>query len=93
MRAKEERTMRFALTEYVEKAMANATYDKLEDGTFAGSIPKCKGVIACRRTLHECEDTLRSTIEDWILLGLRMGHRLPAIDRIDLIQRPTHAAF
>lgn len=83
--------MRFALTEYVEKAMANATYDKLEDGTFTGRIPKCRGVIAFGRTLRECQDTLRSTIEDWILLGLRMGHRLPIIDGIDLNRRPRRA--
>ncbi len=65
--------MRFALTEYVERAMASATYDKLEDGTFTGRIPNCKGVVAFGRTL-------RSTVEDWILIGLRMGHRLPIIE-------------
>ena len=82
--------MRFALTEYVERAMASATYDKLEDGTFTGRIPKCRGVIALGRTLRECQDTLRSTVEDWILIGLRMGHRLPIIDGIDLNRRPAY---
>ena len=34
------------LTDYVEQALASAVYDKLEDGTFAGHIPLCKGVVA-----------------------------------------------
>jgi predicted RNase H-like HicB family nuclease len=71
--------MRFVLTNYVEQALANAVYDKLEDGTFAGRIPLCKGVVAFGPTLRECEDELRSTLEDWILVGLKLGHTLPVI--------------
>ena len=66
--------VRFILTGYVEQAMAHAAYDKLEDGTFAGRIPPCKGVVAFGTTLRECEDELRSTLEDWILVGLELGH-------------------
>ncbi len=56
--------VRFILTEYVNQLMAHALYDKLEDGTFAGRIPQCKGVVAFGATLRECEDELRSTLED-----------------------------
>ena len=70
--------VRFTLTEYVEQAMAYATYSKLEDGTFAGRVTLCKGVVALGVTLCECEDELRSTLEDWILVGLKLGHQLPA---------------
>lgn len=76
------------LTEYIEHAMAQAEYDKLEDGTFAGRIPKCKGAFAFGRSLRECEDELRSTVEEWILLGLKLGHRLPIIAGIDLNRKP-----
>lgn len=71
--------MRFILTDYVEQALTNAVYDKLEDGTFAGRIPLCKGVVAFGPTLRECGDELRSTLEDWILVGLKLGHTLPVI--------------
>ena len=37
---------RSILSEYVEQAMAQALYDKLEDSTFSGRIPVCKGVEA-----------------------------------------------
>ncbi|MBI4552994.1 MAG: type II toxin-antitoxin system HicB family antitoxin [Candidatus Latescibacteria bacterium] len=74
--------VRYILSEYVEQAMAHAVYDKLDDGTFDGRIPECKGVIAFGTTLRECEDELRSTLEDWIVVGLKLGHVLPVIDNI-----------
>ena len=82
--------VRFILTDYVEQAMAYAVYDKLEDGTFAGRIPPCEGVIAFGKTLRECEDELRSTLEDWILVGLKLGHPLPVIADINLNQEPVY---
>jgi predicted RNase H-like HicB family nuclease len=59
--------------------MMQAVYDKLEDGSFSGRIPSCKGVVAFGATLRECEDELRSTLEDWILVGLKLKHPLPII--------------
>lgn len=79
----------YILSEYVEQAMAQAVYDKLEDGTFSGRIPSCKGVVAFGDTLHECEDELRSTLEDWILVGLKLGHHLPVIGGINLNKEPS----
>ena len=81
--------IRYILSEYVDLAIAQAAYDKHEDGTFAGRIPSCKGVVAFGNTLRECEDELRSTLEDWILVGLKLGHPLPVIGEIDLNREPT----
>ncbi|WP_265275859.1 type II toxin-antitoxin system HicB family antitoxin [Nostoc sp. KVJ3] len=81
--------IRFILSDYVDQAVAQAIYDKLEDDTFTGRIPVCKGVIAFASTLRECEDELRPTLEDWILLGLKLGYSLPVIDNIDLNKEPT----
>jgi predicted RNase H-like HicB family nuclease len=71
--------LRFILTGYIENALSQAEYDKLEDGTFSGRIPTCKGVIAFGQTLRECENELRSTLEDWLLVGLKLGHSIPVI--------------
>jgi predicted RNase H-like HicB family nuclease len=81
--------IRYILSEYVEQVMAEAVYDKLEDGTFAGRIPPCKGVIAFGNSLRECEEELHSVLEDWILVGLKLGHPLPVIGGIDLNKEPT----
>jgi predicted RNase H-like HicB family nuclease len=78
------------LSEYLDRAMAQAEYDKLEDGTFSGRIASCMGVIAFGATLRECEDELRSTLEDWLLVGLKLRHTLPVIDGIDLNGEPVH---
>lgn len=83
-------TARFILSDYVEHALSEATYDKLEDGTFAGRIPPCPGVVAFASTLRLCESELRSTLEDWLLVGLKLGHPLPVLADIDLNREPTH---
>jgi len=76
--------VKFILSEYIALAMAQAAYDKLEDGTFAGRIPSCPGVIAFAVTLRQCEEELRSTLEDWLLVGLKMGYSLPGLDMASL---------
>lgn len=78
------------LSEYLDRAMAQAEYDKLEDSSFSGRIASCKGVIAFGATLRECEDELRSTLEDWLLVGLKLGHALPVVDGIDLNKEPVY---
>jgi len=82
--------VQFILSQYLDEAMAGATYDKLEDGSFVGRIPACTGVLAFGPTLRECERELRSTLEDWVLVGLKLGHPLPVLSVIDLNTQLTH---
>ena len=82
--------VRFILTDYVGQALAQAVYDKLDDDTFSGRIPPCAGVVAFGSTLQKCEAELRSTLEDWILVGLKLSHSLPVIGDIDLNKEPQH---
>jgi predicted RNase H-like HicB family nuclease len=77
------------LSDYVREAVAQAIYEKLEDGNYAGRIPACQGVVAFGKSLRDCEDELRSTLEDWVLLGLQLKHTLPVIEGIDLNKEPT----
>ena len=42
--------------------------------------------IAFGNTFAECQIELRSTLEDWVLVGLKLGHALPVIAGIDLNQ-------
>jgi predicted RNase H-like HicB family nuclease len=82
------------LTEYIEQAMRKAHYELMEDGRFFGTIPKCKGVWAEGKSLEKCREELRSTLEDWLLLGLQLGHHLPVIEGISLNttnRKPSHA--
>ena len=42
------------------------------------------GVIAFGKTLAECAEELHSTLEDWVLMGLKKDHDLPIIKSINL---------
>ena len=68
----------YILTEYLDQAMAQAVYEKLDDGKYGGRIPTCPGVVAFAASLGECSEDLRSTLEDWVLLGMKLAHPLPA---------------
>jgi predicted RNase H-like HicB family nuclease len=81
---------KYILSNYINSAMQVASYDKLEDDTFAGRIELCKGVIAFAKSLKECESELQSVLEDWVFVGLKLGHSLPVINGIDLNQKPHY---
>ncbi|MCX6090817.1 MAG: type II toxin-antitoxin system HicB family antitoxin [Candidatus Atribacteria bacterium] len=76
------------LSHYIESALYRAEYEKLEDGIYSGRIPFFPGVVAFSSTLTLCQEELQSTLEDWIVLGLKLGHPLPVIDDINLNQEP-----
>jgi len=78
--------VRYALSDYIKEALHCSEIEQLEDGGYVGKIPACQGVIAFGDTLSECQSELRSTLEDWILVGLKLGHTLPIIAGIDLNQ-------
>jgi predicted RNase H-like HicB family nuclease len=76
------------LTAYIRAAMQRATYEKLGGGSYYGEIPGLQGVWADAPTLEACRDELQEVLEDWLLLGLRLGHPLPVIEGIDLAAPP-----
>lgn len=72
------------LTTYIEEAMKRARYKILEDGTYYGWVEELPGVWAQASTLEGCRAELQMVIEDWLLLGLRLGHEIPVLGDIDL---------
>ena len=64
--------------------MHQAVYELLEDGTFYGEIPTCPGVLSNAITLEACREELQSALEEWLILGLRLGHQIPFLDGIDI---------
>lgn len=72
------------LTRYIQAAMKHAQYEMLEDKTFYGSIPGFQGVWANEPTLEACRQELQDAFEDWLLLGVSLGHELPTVDGIEL---------
>jgi predicted RNase H-like HicB family nuclease len=72
------------LTKYIRAAMSLAAYEILEDGSYYGEIPGLAGVYAAAETLEACRGQLQEVLEDWIVLGLRLGHTIPELNGIRL---------
>ncbi len=69
---------------YLIEAMRRAKYKILDDGTFYGWVDELPGVWANKGTLEECRDELEAVIDDWLLLGLKLGHAIPPLGEADL---------
>lgn len=78
------------LTAYLQAAMRKAKYEILEDGTYYGEIPGLDGVLSNSATLEDCREQLQEVLEGWVLLGVSLGHPIPAIDGLNL-QYPKSA--
>ena len=73
------------LPAYINAAMRKAHYEILPNNEgYFGKIEGLQGVWANAETLESCREELRETLEEWILLGIKMGHTIPVIDGIDL---------
>ena len=79
------------LTEYVAAALRHAHYELMEDGQFWAEVPELPGVWASAATLEACREELREVIEDWLVVGLRRGKAIPAIEGITLEPREATA--
>ncbi len=55
--------VRYILSEYLEQAVAQASYDKLEDSSFVGRIAACKGAVAFGTTLESADGQSKSCQE------------------------------
>lgn len=76
------------LTDYIQAAMRRATYKILDDdGTYVGTIPGLQGIWANACTLTACQEELQEVLEDWLILGFRLGHEIPVVDGINLNTR------
>jgi len=65
------------LIDYISQKLTQARYKILGDGTFFGEIPGLQGVWASEKTLEKCRETLREVLEEWLILKLRDGDKIP----------------
>ncbi|MDP8240554.1 MAG: type II toxin-antitoxin system HicB family antitoxin [Candidatus Hatepunaea meridiana] len=73
------------LTDYIKAAMKRAKYEIIDDNNpYYGEIPDLSGCWANGATLEGCRDELEEVVEGWIILGLRLKHKIPMLDGLDL---------
>ncbi len=71
------------LTERIRAAMHCAVYEILSDGICYGEVPGFQGVYSNAASLEECRSLLQEVPKGWIVLGLRLGHRLATVDAME----------
>ena len=84
------------LVEYINRALRKAKYEMLEDGTFFGTVPGLRGVLANARTLEACRDELAEVIEGWVFVRVAHGLSVPPVDGARIAvkgARPKKAAI
>ena len=77
--------MKFLISDYIEEAMKRAHYEIIEDEEpYYGEIRELKGIWATGKTLEECRNNLREVLEEWIIINLNRGIKLPRLGNISL---------
>lgn len=80
------------LFEYIQGALENANYKKLDDGTWFAEISGFEGVWANRKTVEECRKELVEVLEEWLILKFRDGDPIPKVKGIDITIKEVTAA-
>jgi len=74
------------IREYIQKAMSHAHYELIDQPgePYYGEVPPLQGVMAIGKTLEECRANLEDALDNWLLVGLRLGHDIPELDGVRL---------
>lgn len=78
------------ISHFIESKLRNAAYKLLLDGTYFGEIKGVHGVWANASTLEECRTQLQEVLEDWLVVKIKSGDRVPGL-HFDFDQRRTLA--
>ncbi|MCX6673128.1 MAG: type II toxin-antitoxin system HicB family antitoxin [Methanothrix sp.] len=67
--------------EYIAAALRWAEYKIIEsDDPVFVSVPGLNGAWATGKTVEEARAELIEVIEEWLVLGIKLGHTIPAIE-------------
>jgi predicted RNase H-like HicB family nuclease len=69
---------------YLDRALARARYSLLEDHTYCAEVRGLRGVIATDATLEGCRERLQEVIEEWVLVRVAHGMKIPALDGVTI---------
>lgn len=48
-----------------------------------------QGVLANAENMETCRELLQEVLEDWMLLGVKLGHEMPVVNGIRLMAAET----
>jgi len=83
------------ISEYIVQKLNKARYKILDDGSYFGEIPGLQGVWASEKNLEECREILREVLEEWLILKLQDGDKIPGFlvksNKDFKLKSPVHA--
>jgi len=80
------------LAEYLDAALGEASYEKMEDDSWFASIPQFDGLWATGATMEDAGNDLVEALPGWIEVHTRAGNRLPDVNGIALSDNPRKVA-
>ena len=72
------------ISKYIDQALARARYERLEDGTFCGTVTGLRGVMALGRNIERCRKQLAEVVEEWILVRVARGLDVPKLGGVSV---------
>lgn len=77
-----KKILTFSLLRYVDAALAQAEYERDENGIIIAQIPDAAGFFAQGETFEDARTNLRDVIEGNVLLALQLGFAIPTIEGV-----------
>ena len=78
------------LSDFIAKQLGKARYRLLDDGSYFGEVVGVQGVWANTKKLEDYRKELQEVLEDWLVLKLQSGEKVPGItikrDRRSLVK-------
>ena len=72
------------ITRFLDRALRRAQYRQVDGGTFCATVSGLRGVIATGPSLEACRDQLAEIVEEWVLVRVARGLRVPALDGVTI---------
>jgi len=80
------------IRDYIATALRHARYEVIENPEpYFGTIEGLQGVWATGKTLAECKRNLAEVLDDWIVVRLTRGMRIPPIAGAEIAVREEAA--
>jgi predicted RNase H-like HicB family nuclease len=81
------------IARYIDRALEQARYELLPDGTFAAAVRGLRGVVATGVTLEGCRRDLPEVVEEWLLVRVAGDSTCPgSTARRSESERPADAS-
>ena len=80
----------FSISEYTEKALHRAEYNRDENGVVIARVPGASGFFAQGDDFEDARASLRDVIEGNVVLALQLGLPIPEIPGVQVTEQ-AHA--